>query len=99
MSSTIEFLGVSDAIGQTGSHLAAADYMFQCEGKIVKVRVTEAARLTLNLKQEVASPREFAENFLRDRIDQRGFFAAETITLNAKTMEHLVSSLKPKANS
>jgi hypothetical protein len=99
LSSKIEFVCEEDAFSKTGTLLAAVDYVFQCEGKSEKVRVTQAAKLTLDFRQKGASPRVYAEYFLRDRISQRGFPANETITLSANGMEHLVSNLKINASS
>jgi hypothetical protein len=87
-----------NAFNKTGALLAAVDYVFQCEGKSEKVRVNEGARLTLDLRQKGASPKVYAEYFLKDQISQRGFPETETITLSANGMEHLVSNLT-KASS
>jgi hypothetical protein len=99
LSSKVEFVREEDAFSETGTLLAAVDYVFQCEGKSEIVRVTEAARLTLDLKQKGASPQVYAEYFLQGQISQRGFPATGTITLSANGMEHLVSNLKTKASS
>jgi hypothetical protein len=99
LSSTIEFVREENPLSETGTALAAVDYVFQCGAKNKKVRITHAAIQALELRQKGASPREYAKYFLQDQVNQRGFAATETFTLSAKGMEQLVSDLNVKATS
>ena len=99
MSSTIEFVREENPLSETGTALAAVDYVFQCGGKRKKVRITHAAIQALDVRQKGASPKEYAEFFLRDQVNDRGFSAADTFTLSAKGMEQLISDVKMKAIS
>ena len=99
MRSNIEFVRETDAIRDTGEHMAAVNYEFVCDQKTVTVQVTSGASLELDLKRKGENPREYAKHFLEYVIDEQGIPVPDLMRLDSRGMSHLLLKMNAVKNS